>query len=223
MLTLSGVDLMFFEDRKDAGARLISLLEKYKGASDALVLGLPRGGVAVAFEVALALGLPLDVWVTRKVSAPFNPELAVGSVDSNGHLLLDESALKLYEISDRYIREEAEIQAGEIKRRYQVYRSTEKAPDIKGKTVLVVDDGIATGYTMMAALESVRKNGAAKVVCVVPVSSPNVVSKLEDLSDEVVCLSTPSYFGAVGEFYRNFDQVSDEEVIDCLKKAEARD
>ena len=214
---------MFFEDRRDAGTRLISLLEKYKGASGALVLGLPRGGVVVAFEVALALGLPLEVWVTRKVSAPFNPELAVGSVDSNGNLLLDKNALKLYEISDRYVREEADIQAAEIKRRYQTYRGIEKAPDIKDKTVLVVDDGIATGYTMRAALESVRKSGAAKVVCVVPVASPNVIRKLEELSDEVICLSTPSYFGAVGEFYRNFEQVSDDEVMDLLKKAESRD
>lgn len=214
---------MFFEDRKDAGARLISLVEKYKGAADTVVLGLPRGGVVVALEIALALGLPLDVWVTRKVSAPFNPELAVGSVDSNGNLLLDENAVKLYEISERYVREEADMQAEEIKRRYQTYRSIDRAPDIKDKTVLVVDDGIATGYTMMAALQSVKNNGAKKVVCVVPVASPGIVRKLEELADEVACLSTPSYFGAVGEFYRNFNQVSDDEVIECLNQAEGRE
>lgn len=218
-LTTNKAGKMFFEDRSDAGGRLVSLVEKYKGAGDALVLGLPRGGVAVALEVALALGLPLDVWVTRKVSAPFNPELAVGSVDSNGNLLLDENAVKLYEISDRYVREEADLQADEIKRRYLAYRGTEKAPAVKGKTVLVVDDGVATGYTMMAALQSIKNNGASKVVCVVPVASPGVIRKLEQLADEVACLSTPSYFGAVGEFYRNFEQVSDEEVLDLLSKA----
>ncbi len=210
---------MFFEDRTDAGRRLLSLLEDYKGADNTIVLGLPRGGVVVALEVALELSLPLDVWVTRKIGAPFNPELAIGSVDSNGNLLLDENTAKLYEISDRYIREEVEHQAGEIKRRYMAYRGVEEAPDVKGATAIVVDDGVATGYTMMAALQSVRSNGADKIVCAVPVASPRVINQLGQLADRIECLSTPSYFGAVGEFYRNFDQVSDQEVLECLEKA----
>ena len=210
---------MFFEDRKDAGERLVSPLEAYRDAPDTIVLGLPRGGVVVALEVALALNLPLDVWVTRKVGAPMNPELAIGSIDSDGNLLLDENAARLYEVSDRYIREEVELQQEEVKRRYLEYRGEEHAPDLKGKTALVVDDGIATGYTMMAALQSVRHNGAAKVVCAVPVASPRVINRMQELADEVHCISTPSYFSAVGEFYRNFSQVSDEEVLDCLKRA----
>jgi predicted phosphoribosyltransferase len=210
---------MFFEDRKDAGERLVSALESYRDDPNAIVLGLPRGGIVVALEVALALHLPLDVWVTRKVGAPMNPELAIGSIDSDGNLLLDENAARLYEVSDRYIREEVELQQKEVKRRYLKYRGEEHAPDLKGKTVLVVDDGIATGYTMMAALQSVRRNDAAKVVCAVPVASPRVISRMQDLADEVHCISTPSYFSAVGEFYRNFSQVSDEEVLDCLKRA----
>lgn len=213
---------MFFEDRKDAGGRLVSLLEQYKGAENTVVLGLPRGGVVVALEVSLALDLPLDVWVTRKIGAPLNPELAVGSIDSDGNLLLDENAAKLYEISDRYIREEVEHQKVEVKRRYQKFRGTEEAPDIKGKTVIVVDDGVATGYTMMAALQSVKNHGAEKIVCAVPVASPRVMRKLEEMSDEVHCLSTPSYFGAVGEFYRNFRQIEDDEVIDYLQQAPGR-
>lgn len=209
---------MFFEDRKDAGQRLVSMVEGYKGAANTVVLGLPRGGIVVALEVALALELPLDIWVTRKIGAPLNPELAVGSVDSDGNLLLDENAARLYEISDRYIREEVEAQVVEIKRRYLQYRGTENPPDVKGKTVIVVDDGVATGFTMLAALQSLRKRGAEKIVCVIPVSSPRVMNKLDEQADEVECFSTPSYFGAVGEFYRNFGQISDVEVIACLEQ-----
>ncbi len=209
---------MFFKDRKDAGERLVSMVEQYRGGADTIVLGLPRGGVVVAAEIAGALGLPLDVWVTRKIGAPLNPELAIGSVDSDGNLLLDENTARLYEVSDRYIREEVAAQTEEIKRRYQKYRGMIAPPDVSGKTVLVVDDGIATGYTMLAALRSVKNAGAAKIVCVVPVSSPRVISKLKKYADEVDCLSTPSYFGAVGEFYRNFNQVSDENVIEYLNR-----
>lgn len=210
---------MFFADRKDAGKRLASLLGDYAGAENALVLGLPRGGVVVGLEVAQALELPLDVWVTRKIGAPLNAELAIGAVDSDGELLLDENTAKLYEVSDRYIREEVTNQAVEIKRRYETYRGSDQAPDVTNKTVLVVDDGVATGFTMMAALQSVRRNGANKLICAVPVASPRIISKLGQMSDEVSCISSPSYFGAVGEFYRNFEQVSDDEVLECLKQA----
>lgn len=210
---------MFFEDRNDAGRRLVAMLGEYKGDKDALVLGLPRGGVVVGMEVALALEISLDVWVTRKIGAPFNPELAIGSVDSDGELLLDENAAKLYEISERYIREELTNQQEEIKRRYQAYRGSEESPDVKDKTVLVVDDGVATGYTMMAALQSVRRNGAGKIVCAIPVASPRIITTLNELSDEVECISSPSYFGAVGEFYRNFEQVSDDQVRECMERA----
>lgn len=210
---------MFFNDRVDAGQRLVPLVEKYRGAADTIVLGLPRGGVVCAREVATALKLPLDVWVTRKLGAPMNPELAIGSVDTNGDVILDENTARLYEVSDRFIREEVEREIGEIKRRYQAYRGSEEPPDVKDKTVLVVDDGVATGFTMIAALQSLQKREAGKLVCVVPVASPRVVSRLGELADEVEALSTPSYFGAVGEFYRDFSQVGDEEVIACLESA----
>lgn len=210
---------MFFEDRTDAGQRMVPLVEKYKGTADAIVLGLPRGGIVVALEIAIALQLPLDVWVTRKIGAPLNPELAIGSVDFDGNLLFDENATRLYEISERNIREMADEQIAEAKRRYERYRGIAEPPDVKGKTVLVVDDGVATGFTMLAALKSLRHRGAEKIVCVVPVASPRVMNRLERNADEVQCFSTPSYFGAVGEFYRNFAQVSDEEVTTCLEKA----
>ena len=209
---------MFFENRKDAGERLVSLVEQYKGSANTLVLGLPRGGVVVAQEIALALGLPLDVWVSRKIGAPLNPELAIGAIDSDGNLLLDENATRLYEISDRVIREMSEEQIAEVKRRYERYRGTMEPPDVKGKTVIVADDGVATGFTMLAALQSLRRRGAEKIVCVVPVASPRVMRKLQESADTVECLSTPSYFGAVGEFYRNFDQVTDDEVLACLDR-----
>lgn len=210
---------MFFQDRQDAGKRLVSLLEDYRDDSYALVLGLPRGGVVVALEISLALNLPLDVWVTRKIRAPFNPELAIGSVDSDGNVLVDENTARLYEISDRYIKEEAIEQTEEIKRRYKAYRGSEEAPDVKGKTAIAVDDGVATGYTMLAALSSLRNAGAGKIVCAVPVASPRVVNRLREIADSVECLSTPSYFSAVGEFYRDFTQVEDEEVLACMEKA----
>lgn len=210
---------MFFQDRNDAGKRLVSLLDEFRDSGDALVLGLPRGGVVVALEVAKELNLPLDVWVTRKIRAPFNQELAIGSVDSDGNVMVDENTARLYEITDRYIKEEAVNQAEEIKRRYQAYRGSEQAPDVKDKTVIVVDDGVATGYTMMAALKSLKNDGAAKIICAVPVASPRVVNSLRDMADSVQCLSTPSYFSAVGEFYRDFTQVTDDEVMDCLQQA----
>ena len=212
---------MFFEDRKDAGERMVSLVEEFRGAENTVVLGLPRGGVVVALEIALALKLPLDVWVSRKIGAPMNPELAIGAIDSEGELLLDENAARLYEVSDRYIREMSEEQVAEVKRRYERYRGVKEPPDVSGKTVLVVDDGVATGFTMLAALQSLRRRGAEKIICVVPVASPRVMRRLEKYSDSVECLSTPSYFGAVGEFYRNFAQVSDEEVLECLERARA--
>lgn len=210
---------MFFEDRKDAGGRMIPLVGEYGGKDDTVVLGLPRGGIVVALEIALALQLPLDVWVTRKIGAPLNPELAIGSIDFDGNLLLDENAAHLYEVSERNIREMADEQVAEAKRRYERYRGVAEPPDVKGKTVLVVDDGVATGFTMLAALKSLRHRGAQTIICVVPVASPRVMNRLEKNADAVYCFSTPSYFGAVGEFYRNFDQVSDEEVIACLEKA----
>lgn len=210
---------MFFEDRKDAGDRMVSLVEEYRSGADTLVLGLPRGGIVVALEIALALQLPLDVWVTRKIGAPLNPELAIGSVDFDGNLLLDENATRLYEVSERNIREMADKQIAEVKRRYELYRGAAEPPDVKDKTILVVDDGVATGFTMLAALKSLRQRGAQKIICVAPVASPRIMNRLEKNADVVQCFSTPSYFGSVGEFYRNFDQVADEEVIACLEKA----
>ncbi|MDO8737128.1 MAG: phosphoribosyltransferase family protein [Thermoleophilia bacterium] len=214
---------MFFEDRKDAGQRMISMVEEYMDAPNAIVLGLPRGGIVVALEIALALKLPLDVWVTRKIGAPLNPELAIGSVDFDGNLLMDENATRMYEVSDRNVREMADEQIAEARRRYERYRGIAEPPDVKGKTVIVVDDGVATGFTMLAALKSLRLRGAEKIICVAPVASPRVMSRLEKNADAVQCFSTPSYFGAVGEFYRNFNQVSDEEVIACLEKARQHD
>ncbi len=210
---------MFFHDRQDAGRRLAELLEDYRGDASALVLGLPRGGVVVGLELSRALDLPLDVWVTRKISAPFNRELAIGSVDSDGEVLLDDNTARLYEINERYVREEAAAPAAEIERRYQEYRGSSSPPEVEGKTVIVADDGIATGYTMMAAIKSLRRRGAGKVVCAVPVASPRAITDMRELADAVECISTPSYFSAVGEFYRDFRQVSDEEVVACLERA----
>jgi predicted phosphoribosyltransferase len=210
---------MFFQDRVDAGQRLVPLVERYKGADNAIVLGLPRGGIVVALEVARELELPLDVWVTRKIGAPMNPELAIGSVDTDGNANIDENATMLHDVSERYIREEIERATGEIRRRYLTYRGSEEPPDVKGKTVLVVDDGIATGFTMIAALQSLRSRDADKIVCITPVASPRVVTQLGELADEVESLSTPSYFSSVGEFYRDFSQVDDDEVIASLETA----
>jgi len=209
---------MIFIDRIDAGKKLVPFLQRYKDQKDTIVLGLPRGGVVIAYEIAHALHLPLDIVVPRKIGAPMQPELAIGAVTQDGSVMLNEMVMDKFGITQVDIEPIIQKEMHEAKRRLKAYRGTKPPLDLHDKTVLLVDDGIATGYTMLAAIESVRARGAKKIVVVVPVAPPDTVNQLLRIVDDVVCLFQPEFFGAIGRFYEDFGQTTDEEVIELLKK-----
>ena len=208
---------MLFRDRHDAGKRLADALVDYRGRGDVIVLGLPRGGVIVASEVARELNAPLDTIISRKIGAPGNPEYAIGAVAEQGPVLVDEQVLDLYQISRRYVEDEAERQRREIKRRVELYREGRSLPDLRNRTVILIDDGIATGYTMLAAIEAVKAMKPRELVVAVPVAPPEVADQLRRTVDRLICLATPEPFYAVGRWYVDFRQISDEEVKEHLR------
>lgn len=205
-----------YANRVEAGKRLAEAL-RGKLAPDAIVLGVPRGGVVVAAEVARALGLPLDVLVVRKLGAPGNPEYAVGAVDEDGRVVGGTSSL----VSEEYLQEAAREGREEIARRLRLYRQGREPLDVHGREVVVVDDGIATGMTLLAALESLRRRGAARIVVATPVAPPEAATRIGAKADEYVVLLEPAGFGAVGQFYYEFDQTSDAEVMRLLEPVRA--
>jgi putative phosphoribosyl transferase len=207
--------MAFFTDRVDAGKRLALALQDFSGKKG-IVLAIPRGGVVVGFEIAKALNLPLDVIIPRKIGAPANPELAIGAVTEDGTAILDSQLINYLGINREYIKEESERQKQEIERRLKLYRQDTSYPDLKGLDVIVVDDGLATGSTMKAALASVKNRGAASLTVAVPIGPPSTIEELNEIADRVVCLYTPQFFQAIGEFYTDFSQTSDEEVIKLL-------
>jgi putative phosphoribosyl transferase len=211
---------MKFEDRSEAGRRLADKLLHLKNRQP-LVLALPRGGVAVGFEIARALDAPLDIVLVRKIGVPWQPELALGAVtDGAGHeTFIDRDLAASLEVSDVYIREETARQLVEIERRRESYCEGRPALEIAGRTAIVVDDGIATGATMRVALQAVRRRGPARVVLAVPVAPPDTLAALGELADEAVCLETPIGLGAIGFYYRDFHQMSDREVTELLTRA----
>ena len=208
--------MAYFNDRVEAGKQLSTALADFKG-KNAIVLAIPRGGVVVGFEIASKLELPLDVIIPRKVGAPNNPELAIGAVAEDGTIILDNSLVAYLGVPKSFIQEESHRQREEIKRRLKVYRPNEPSPNVKGLDVILVDDGIATGSTMKAALASVKNQGAKTVTVAVPVGPPSTIEELKKQADKVICLKTPEYFQAIGQFYLDFNQTSDEEVIELLK------
>jgi len=205
-----------FNDRIDAGKRLVSAMPSFRGR-DAIVLAIPRGGVVVGFEIAQAFGFPLDVIIPRKIGAPGNPELAIGAVTEDGTIILDDELVNYLGVDQEFINAESERQKQEINRRLKLYRKDEPYPELGGLTVILVDDGIATGSTMKAALASVKNKGAENVFVAVPVGPPPTIAELKKRADAVFCILTPEYFDAIGEFYRNFEQTTDEEVIALLQ------
>jgi len=215
------MDSEIYQDRVDAGRKLAAALKGYRGA-DTVVLGVPRGGVVVAAEVARELGAPLDVVIARKIGAPTQPELAIGAVVSGDIRLLDENLIRHLGASPEYVEQETARQLGEVRRRVEQYRGSRPAPDFRGRTVLVVDDGIATGYTIRAALAGLREQAPGRLVVAVPVAPAAVCADMRTVADEVVCLQTPDPFYAVGAWYENFDQGSDEEVTALLQSEMGR-
>ncbi len=205
---------MIFSDRLEAGRKLGEALGERPGT---LVLGIPRGGVIVAAEVAPGTGGTLDVVVPRKLGAPVNPELGIGAVAADGTTVLDERLVQTLRVTDEYIAAEVVRQLEEIARRLEIYRAGRPPLDVVGKDVIVVDDGVATGNTAEVALRSLKAQDARSVVLAVPVAPKESVDRLEEIADEVVVLATPEPFAAVGQWYGRFPQVSDAEVLEALR------
>ncbi|SFS70679.1 phosphoribosyltransferase [Halostagnicola kamekurae] len=206
-----------FADRTDAGDRLAAELER-RGIDADIVLGIPRGALPVARPVADALEADLDVVVARKLGAPNNPELAVGAVASEGSVWLNDPLVERLGVSDSYLESIRSEEATNAREKADRYRETPGLPDLEGKHVVVVDDGVATGATAIACLRQVREADAARVTLAVPVGPPDSLANLEDEADEVVALKTPADFRAVGQYYRTFGQVTDEEAIEYLNR-----
>jgi predicted phosphoribosyltransferase len=211
---------LIFKDRREAGRKLTSALAKRIDSQEpTVVLGIPRGGVVVAAEVANDLSAPLDVIIARKVRAPNRPELGIGAVVNGNHIpVINKELARAVGATPGYLSREIAIQGEEIDRRLGVYRDNRPALEVAGRTVVVVDDGIATGFTFRAALEGLRQRNSGRLVAAVPVAAPEGFEMIKAFADEAVCLSTPVSFLAVGYWYQNFDQVSDEEVVGILRR-----
>jgi predicted phosphoribosyltransferase len=213
--------MMSFRNRIEAGQRLAAELQEYK-RQDIVVVAIPRGGVVVGYEVALELDAPLDIVIPRKIGAPGNPEFAVGAVTEDGTRVLNEETVQVLGISKEYLERRTEEEIAEIKRRVAKYRRGSAPEPLTGKTVIIVDDGLATGATMRAAVASMRKRGASKIVVAVPVAPPDTVRELSKDVDKIVCPVIYEPFYAIGQFYGDFSQVEDDEVIRLLDLARKR-
>jgi putative phosphoribosyl transferase len=212
-----------FRDRAEAGRLLAGLLGEYAGRPDAIVLGLPRGGVVVAAEVARALRVPLDVFVVRKLGVPGHEELAMGAIASGGARVPNEEVVEALRIPDAVLDEVAAREQAELERRERHYRGDRSLPDLRGRTVLVIDDGLATGSTMRAAVAALRQLGPARIIVAVPVGAPATCERLAREADACVCLDSPEPFHAVGLWYEDFGQTTDEEVRALLDEARGED
>ena len=208
-----------FHDRHDAGRRLAAELRRYAGKPDVLVLALPRGGVPVAYEVAAALGAPMDVFIVRKLGLPWHEELAMGAIASGGVRVLDDDLIRVARVSQSDLDRVTASEQAELTRRERQYRGNRPFPDVGGKTVILVDDGLATGSTMRAAVAALRQEGPARIVVAVPVAAPETCDAFGDIADEIICAETPEPFHAVGLWYEDFSQTTDDEVHDLLSRS----
>jgi predicted phosphoribosyltransferase len=214
---------MLFRDRTDAGRRLAESLGAYADRPDVLVLALPRGGVPVAYEVAERLKAPLDLFLVRKLGVPGHEELAMGAIASGGVRVTNDHVVSYLRIPGEVIDVVAAEEQRELERRERAYRGGRPPPDVRGKTVILVDDGLATGSTMRAAAAALREQGPARIVVAVPVSAPETCEEFRAEVDEIVCAVTPQPFRGVGMWYEDFSQTTDEEVRELLARAAARD
>jgi predicted phosphoribosyltransferase len=210
-----------FKNREEAAKKLAKELIKFRGKNP-VVLAIPRGGVVIAYEVAKTLNAPLDLIIPRKIGAPGNPELAIGAVIEDGTTVLNHGLISALGISKDYIESVKQEQIQEIKRRSKTYCGDAAPHELKKKTVIIVDDGIATGATMKAAIHSIRKKEPSSIVVATPVAPPDTLEELRKEVDELICLVAYEPFYAIGQFYDNFDQVSDEEVIKLLRSSEQK-
>ena len=210
---------MMFRDRYDAGDMLAGRLREYAGRPDVVVLALPRGGVPVGYVVARELGVPLDVFVVRKLGTPGQPELAMGAIASGGVRVLNLDVVESLGIPEEEIEQVTLQEQEELERRERQYRGERPPVDVRGKTVILVDDGLATGSTMRAAAKALRKAGAEGIVVAVPVASRVTCDQLREEGNDVVCAATPEPFFAVGQWYTDFSQTADEEVRDLLERS----
>jgi putative phosphoribosyl transferase len=211
-----------FRDRCDAGRQLVDRLASLK-LSDPLILALPRGGVPVAFEIAEALRAPLDVVVARKIGAPGHRELGIGAIAEGGGVVADEAMMRMLGITDARFKKLAEQERPELERRIRLYRGGRSLPAMAGRDVVLVDDGVATGVTAEAAVGSARRAGADRVILAVPTCAPESARRLENIADVVVCIIEPANFVAVGQWYKDFAQISDQEVLRLLRRASQSD
>jgi putative phosphoribosyl transferase len=212
---------MYFQDRQDAGRRLAQHLESYADRPDVLVLALPRGGVPVAYEVARALHAPLDVFLVRKLGVPGHEELAMGAVATGGIRVLQQETVQSLNIPPAEIDRVTRLEVREIERREHAYRGNRPLPTVAGQTVILVDDGLATGSTMRAAALALKQQRPAQTIVAVPAGAPSTCDDFRDLADEVICAITPEPFHAVGLWYHDFSQTTDDEVRDLLARSTA--
>ena len=211
-----------FNDRSDAGIQLASRLKEYKDKKGVLVLALPRGGVVTGYEIARHLNAPLDIVIVRKIGFPGQPELAIGAVSETGTVVLNDYIISGYGVSKEYIESEVSRQKEEIARRVKLYRKGKWLSGLEGKTVILVDDGIATGATMKVAIATLREEKLNKLVVALPVAPSSVAEEIEKIVDEFICIETPLDFMAVGSYYDDFTQVSDKEVVELLRRSEEK-
>jgi len=208
-----------FKDRVQAGLVLVQKLKQYANTADLLVIGLPRGGIEVAYQVAMALGGELDVFIVRKLGAPYQPELAMGAIAEGGMLLLNDAVVNYFSISKEAIEISAKKELLELERRVQLYRNGREPPKIQGRTVIVVDDGVATGATMKVALRAIRRKEPSRLIVAVPVGAQSTCDELRSEADEVICVLSPEPFMAVGSWFENFEQTTDDQVRVLLENA----
>lgn len=207
-----------FHDRREAGKQLSACLLEYREKPDVIVMGLARGGVIVAHEIAHRLHLPLDVIVVRKIGAPGNPELALGAITATGEGIFNDHLISLLGVSPHYIKEQIVKEKMRAQKRLEFYFGTQSRRSSKDKTIILVDDGIATGASLRVAIHSLRAEEAKEIIIAVPVSAWDSLKKIEKEVDRVICLFTPPFFESVGAFYRVFDQISDEEIVRLLSE-----